>query len=406
MTQRIDWPFKLALLACLAVGVSIVAWLLGHGAALFIAAALWALWFYECLLVASALQPLSVQRTLPMRTMASSDICVRLDIQRQGWLPIMWLRPHDDWEGALALHSQRTPVRSLMLWRRSAVWSYTLLNVPRGVHRVSEVSIEMADAFGFVSVRRRLPLAAEIIVHPKALDLPGCLPMPRHVMAGSRGSGFRRAEWGAVGGIDPYRQGDPLARVHWPASLRQGTLYTKSFDPPADRTWLFVPYWTSGGAMEDDASFELVMTLTATALREAGRIGAHVSLALPNRVVMTLGRYDSGLSGADPAVALLDALARCTRQDEAVDLQALLSHVPGESAAILLLGTAIASRQAAWLGSYAGRLHLAMASAAQGNSDVQDAVAWLAERGAQVCWIHEPRDLTLLAKGDVHGHRA
>ncbi|TDY49973.1 uncharacterized protein (DUF58 family) [Alicyclobacillus sacchari] len=407
MNQRNDWPFKLALLACIAAGVSVAAWLLGHGAARFIAGALWALWLYECLLVAAALQPLDVERTLPLRMMAGTDLIVRLVIQRRGWLPLLWVLPRDHWEGVLAMDAQRASVRSLTLWQRSDSWSYTIRGVPRGVHRVLGASIEIVDAFGFVSVRRWVPIEGEVIVHPEALDLPGCLPLPQYATAGGYRSGLQRGELGAVGGIEPYREGDPLARIHWPASLRQGSFYTKSFDPPADRAWLVVPCWhteeMSGG---DSTSFELIMTLTATALREAARIGVSVSLALPRQGIFSLGLYDNCVAGEDPAVAAFDALARCTLQDEPVNVQALLSHLPRASASILLIGTAIDARQAALLAPFAKRLYVAIPASQEAIPTVNPALDWLAEYGAQVRWVHEPRDLTLFARGDADAHRA
>lgn len=95
----------------------------------------------------------------------------------------------------------------------------------RGPCRLRSLELRTAYPFGFLEKARRFPLDQDILV----------LPHPRATPAqsGLRGEALRplaRPGASAPEGARPFREGDPLGRVHWKRTAQRGAPWVRTFE--------------------------------------------------------------------------------------------------------------------------------------------------------------------------------
>jgi len=108
---------------------------------------------------------------------------------------------------------------------------YQLRCQRRGYYQLGPLVLETGDLFGLHRRYRVVTKPHFLIVYPRAL------PLRRYSIASRRPIGdivlthrlyedpTRHA------GIRAYQPGDPLNRVHWPATARTGTLHSHIYEP-------------------------------------------------------------------------------------------------------------------------------------------------------------------------------
>nr|WP_246279726.1 DUF58 domain-containing protein [Psychromicrobium silvestre] len=111
--------------------------------------------------------------------------------------------------------------------QRSSRYQYHLRSANRGQFVIGPVSAELGDAFGLSHHLRSLPGTDVLTVTPQAVELP------INVLSGARGSDGMTATRQQANPSDDdvmtreYRHGDPMRRVHWPATARHGELMVR-----------------------------------------------------------------------------------------------------------------------------------------------------------------------------------
>lgn len=120
----------------------------------------------------------------------------------------------------------------------------------RGPCRLRSLELRTAYPFGFLEKTRRLPLEREILIlpHPRA-----AIP-PMGLRGESRRSLPKPGE-SAPEGARPFREGDPLSRVHWKRTAQRGTPWVRTFEdeaPASIRLWLDLRLWSAGSAFEKE----------------------------------------------------------------------------------------------------------------------------------------------------------
>ncbi|ARC57328.1 hypothetical protein AS850_09595 [Frondihabitans sp. 762G35] len=157
-------------------------------------------------------------------------------------------------------------------------------DLPRGRHRVGPARIEVIEAFGLAQRLVTVPGRGELVVVPEVVSV-GRGRESRSLGEGSR----QRRDHSAAGGQDDpitreYRRGDPMRRVHWKASARQGELMVRQEEQhglPSARVVLPVrsenwrdahPALGSGEPVSD--GFEWAVSQAASIALEYGMAGS------------------------------------------------------------------------------------------------------------------------------------
>lgn len=175
----------------------------------------------------------------------------------------------------------------------------------RGPARLSAVIVRSTFPFGLIEHRRRLPLAAEVLVYPR--------PRPS---VGSRRSTFgaggdddgRRGGSGDVIELRDYAPGDARRRIHWPTTARLGQLVVaERAEERAQIAMVEVQAAPAGPEWEGELS------RACGEIRRAFAAGLRVGLLLPP-VGEEAGRRLPAGQGGRWRRALLDTLALLPRE--------------------------------------------------------------------------------------------
>jgi uncharacterized protein (DUF58 family) len=119
----------------------------------------------------------------------------------------------------------RFPARSAV--RGTSRYEYHLRSGTRGQFLIGPVTAEFSDPFGLSRYRHAIDGGDILTVTPAAVELPGT------GLAGAQGhDGITAARIRANPSDDDvmtreYRHGDPMRRVHWPATARHGALMVR-----------------------------------------------------------------------------------------------------------------------------------------------------------------------------------
>jgi uncharacterized protein (DUF58 family) len=177
--------------------------------------------------LALSVRGLSFSRTTPIgRAQVGDRLEERLALENRSWFPKLWVQVSDD----STLPGHHAGYVSSLGSHKRITWRARTLCRQRGRYMLGPVSASTGDPLGLF--RRTLPLAPgyPLLVLPNVVPLgsfaihPGALP--------GRGRGSLRSLQHAtnVVTVRPYVPGDPLTRIHWRSTARQGQYMVKEFD--------------------------------------------------------------------------------------------------------------------------------------------------------------------------------
>lgn len=123
----------------------------------------------------------------------------------------------------------------------------------RGWTRVLWLEVRTAFPFGFLEKARRMPLALDLLVlpHPRSFT-------PRPGWEGEAGRASPREGDACPDGARPFKERDPLGRVHWKRTAQRGSPWVRTFeeDPPVGlRLRLDLRDWAPGPAFERELEY-------------------------------------------------------------------------------------------------------------------------------------------------------
>lgn len=242
-----------------------------------------------------SLKKLTYRRSFSKRAVFAGETLELVEIIRNGkLLPLPWLRVESRLPRALVFgrtQSSGEEARSVsdalsVAYHRSVFFlgpysqvtrRHTVTATRRGVFSAHSATLTCGDLFGASSGQQTLDTGAELIVWPRLLD-PQKLLIPSSSLQGALG--VRRwilPDPFLIGGIRPYREGDPLRDVHWPATARSGSLQVKTRDYTSDPQLLVIlnvqirsEQWQDLMEYEQDAvefAVSYAATLCLTALK-------------------------------------------------------------------------------------------------------------------------------------------
>jgi uncharacterized protein (DUF58 family) len=177
----------------------------------------------------------------------------RLTVRNQSWLPKIWLEIDDASE--MPGHNARRVVT--VPGRGSRTWRVRSMIRRRGLYSVGPVSVTTGDPFGLFRHTRTFGVAQNVLVYPRAVELPN-FSVPAASLPGE-GRFRRRTHYVTpnASGVRPYEFGDSFNRIHWASTARTGELMVKIFElDPASDIWIILDLERGAHVGEGDDSTE------------------------------------------------------------------------------------------------------------------------------------------------------
>ncbi|WP_062005464.1 DUF58 domain-containing protein [Arthrobacter alpinus] len=216
-------------------------------------------------------------------------------------------------------------------------YSYTFHPTRRGVFTIGPLTAKFGDPFDVALLERKLDAGDTLTVAPTAVVLPEI-----SLTSGRGQDGSRMTRQQANPSDDDvmnreYRHGDPLRRIHWPATARQGKLMVRaeeSVTTPEAALILDQRLWSYGGHAKLSRTADALSTSPAFewAVVAANSVASHVlernySLRVldhrgrpgfaSSRSAQEPDRED--FSGASGALAVAQSLAALELADSPID---------------------------------------------------------------------------------------
>jgi uncharacterized protein (DUF58 family) len=161
----------------------------------------------------------------------------RITVKNLSWFSKLWLEVNDpsDMPG----HNANQVIT--LGPRESRSWRTTTTCRLRGLFSVGPVTITTGDPFGFFRYTQTYGRPQNILVYPRATELPNFYVPPANLPGEGR---FRKRTHYVTpnaSGIREYEPGDSFNRIHWPTTARTGELMVKLFElDPASDIWIIL----------------------------------------------------------------------------------------------------------------------------------------------------------------------
>ncbi|MDI3297923.1 MAG: DUF58 domain-containing protein [Bacillota bacterium] len=166
-----------------------------------------------------------------LRTTAGGQLEVALFVENTGWLPVPHLRLQDAPGARIGLVAE--PLRLSLPVSASATYRLRTRPLRRGRYGLGPLEVRVRDPFGLFEKRWTVEGEEQVTVYPRVLPLRR-LPLPLREPFGQAETRRRTlSDPASLAGARPTQPGDAARWIHWKASARRGSLYTKQFDPTA-----------------------------------------------------------------------------------------------------------------------------------------------------------------------------
>lgn len=281
----------------LLAAVLLLASLLAHQAALFVAALVFLLaagtswlWGRFCLRGVEYSRRLSESRVFHGET-----VHVAVQIVNRKPLPLTWLHVADEFPAALSLlrgqlgacHVPRRAYLESLLglsWYERVTRRYPVRASARGYYAFGPASLRSGDLFGFLAKEIVLPQVDYLLVYPRVVPLTALGLPARHFLGNLRTRQQIFEDPARTVGVRPYAYGDSVRRVHWKATARAQELQVKVYEPTTTHELIvflnvntFAHYWQGIMPVIPDL-LEVVIVVAASLANWADEEGYQVGL--------------------------------------------------------------------------------------------------------------------------------
>lgn len=294
-----------------------------------------------------SLKQARLARKVNLHAFLSETIHVKIEIENQGWLPLLWLRAQEALPVALSSVPSFGQVASLGPKGRFEM-EYSLEARKRGYYQLGPTFVSTGDILGLTAPDRREAPGQFITVYPKIIPLT-------HIGIPSRSpQGTLRHHQPIF--EDPtrvlskrdYIPGDSMRRVDWKSSAVTGKLQVKVFEPSISlETLVFLDLSHDGYHYRHRIdSTELAIVIAASMLTWVIGKGQTAGLKVNGRDPLLpkgLPQYSPPRKGQGHLVRMLESLARvesCEAQPIAEIIQQQRFLLPWGTSLIVITGAA------------------------------------------------------------------
>ncbi len=231
-----------------------------------------------------ALEKVSYTRTLSQsRAFAGETVQLQTRVANRKTLPLPWVQVTDEAPAELVRNPDGSMVRSVdgrtdlvhttaLSWHEEVGWTETLHCERRGVYVFGPASVESGDIFGFFRRELRLDKVDRLVVYPRVAPLQE-MGLPAGKPFGETRGGnplFEDPTW--MRNLRTYQPGDPLKRIDWKASARQGQLQVRVYEPTVTHALMVV---LNGATTVGPAALGYSPELLERAVTAAASVAAH-----------------------------------------------------------------------------------------------------------------------------------
>ena len=214
-------------------------------------------------------------------------VSVAVTVTNQSNLPIVWVLCEDVLpREALLFEPPRLAVTGrrlqlLFLWgKQRHTFFYQMRCNRRGFFQIGPLVAETGDLFG---LHRRFRLLTEpdfLLVEPQPTAMDGYYLESRRPIGEIQMTHRLFEDPSRLSGCRNYQPGDPLQRIHWPATARCGSLQTKVFEPSSVAGVTLLLDFDRRTYVKKDEPFrsELAITVAASLAQDLLRTGQQVGL--------------------------------------------------------------------------------------------------------------------------------
>lgn len=197
------------------------------------------------------------------------DIEIHSTIENKKPLSISFLKVLENFPNGFSVEENKYTLFIMPFQRVKRIYKVT--GIKRGLHTVKDVVLELGDFIGFKVKHEMIELYKQVIILPEKLELKESI-----VPIGSLNGDTSVKRWIIDDplmtiGIREYTGNEPERFIHWPSSLKYGSLMVKSFDFTTDNSVIVFlniestkPYWKE---INEDA-IEKSISLTRTIMEE------------------------------------------------------------------------------------------------------------------------------------------
>lgn len=219
-------------------------------------------------------------------------VAVVITVKNSGGLPVPWVLLEDLLpRHALVPPPPRLGVKGRRLklatiqGRATKTLTYQLECRQRGYFQIGPLMLETGDLFG---LHRRYRVVTEphfLLVYPEVLALEGFDVASRRPIGEVRMTYRLFEDPTRIAGVRHYEAGDPLNRVHWPATARTGELQCKVYEPStiAGATILLDFHHDAYEPRHRSARSELAVTTAASVANAVYEMNQQVGLVTNGR---------------------------------------------------------------------------------------------------------------------------
>lgn len=165
-------------------------------------------------------------------------VSVTVTVRNLNALPVPWVLL-EDMLPAKALRETRSRLRvrkkrlklAMLAGKGETTLRYSIEFKMRGYYQIGPLVLETGDLFG---LHRRFMVGTAphfVLVYPKVVPLEGYELASRRPVGEVRLTHRLFEDPTRIAGVRQYEVGDPLNRVHWPATARTGVLHSKVYEP-------------------------------------------------------------------------------------------------------------------------------------------------------------------------------
>ncbi len=193
-----------------------------------------AVYFLARLWMRQATKQLRGGRQFTDRAFTDDRVSVRLSVRNEGWLPLLWLEIDETLPlglRAAAFERQVIALAPRGYWETT----YTLNCYRRGRYQIGPTTLRTGDPLGIARQELRWSEPRDLVVYPRVVPLERLGLPTRSPLATLPASTPLFEDSSRIVSVRNYQRGDPLRRVHWPATARTGQLVIKQYQPAIAR---------------------------------------------------------------------------------------------------------------------------------------------------------------------------
>lgn len=234
-----------------------------------------------------------------------AKVGVTVTLRNAGSLPVPWVLV-EDMLPQPALMGRRVSVKgkrlkiALIRAGQEVTMRYTVVCRQRGYYQIGPVILESGDVFG---LHRRFAVKTTphfLLVCPRMVPLEGYELASRRPIGEIVMTHRLFEDPTRIAAVRPYEAGDPLNRVHWPATARTGQLHSKVYEPTtlSGATILLDFHAGSYPSAREPQRSELAVTAAASLAGAVYEMGQQIGLATNARDAADRIAAAASLAGA------------------------------------------------------------------------------------------------------------